>query len=104
MSAERSFNLHLRAGLVAALLLALCQVFIETLVVAVRVRQFLLSPAFFETQMYDFCLKLFSLLPGAASWLRGGWLDRFLPVGFAPKLVVAGGLMVPNLVIAGTLG
>ncbi len=100
-----SLGSHLRAALAAAVLLALCQIVTETLVVAVRVHNFLLSPhVFFGAQMYDFCLKLFLLLPGAERWLAGSALDRFLAAGFAAKLAIGGALIAPNLLVAGSVG
>lgn len=105
MGADARLGSHLRVALAAALLLALCQIVGETLIIAARVHSFLLSPhVFFGAQMYDFCLKLFLLLPGAERWLTGGALDRFLPAGFAAKLAIGSALVVPNLLVAGLLG
>jgi len=95
---------HLRAALTAALLLGLCQIVVETLLIAVRFQHYIVSPhEFARTQMYDYCVKLFILLPGGAHWLYGGPLDRFLGDGFGAKLVVGGGLLVPNLVVGALL-
>ena len=95
---------HLRAAFTAALLLGLCQIVIETLLIAARFQHFIVSPhEFARTQMYDYCVKLFVLLPGGDHWLYGGPLDRFLGDGFGAKLVVGGGLLVPNLVVAALL-
>jgi arylsulfatase A-like enzyme len=105
MTTEMNLFTHVRTALTAVLLLVLCQIVLETMTIAIVVRQFVLSPyTFFATQMYDFCVKLFFLLPGAAEWLRGGALDRFLPEGFYPKLVLGGGLILPNLAVGGVLG
>jgi hypothetical protein len=102
--AAASFKTHLRAAFTAALLLGLCQIVIETLVIAVRFRHFIVSPhEFGRTQMYDYCVKLFALLPQTAHWLDGGALDRFLSDGFNAKLGLAAGLVVPNLVAGGVL-
>ena len=93
MKGQRGFVAHMRAFLMGALLLVLCQVVIESVIVAAYARHFLLSPFTLpETQMYDFCVKLFRFLPGSAAWIPGSALDRFLPVGFHPKLVIAGDL------------
>jgi len=64
----------------------------------------LLSPVSFETQLYDFCVKLFVWVPAGADWIRGGVLDRFLQVGFLPKLKLGIGLALPNLVVMSLLG
>lgn len=88
----------------AALLLCLVQLTIETIAIAVRVGGHLLGPyAFTGTQMYDFCVKLFLMLPGGAAWSEGGALDRFLGAGFAPKLLILNGLVVPNLIVGAGL-
>ncbi len=101
---NRGFKAHLRAAFTAALLLGLWQIVIETLLIALRFRGFLVSPhEFARTQMYDYCVKLFVVLPGGAHWLQQGALDRFLGDGFAAKLVVAGGVLVPNLVVGALL-
>lgn len=95
---------HLEAALSAGILLALCQVVVETVLVAARARHFLLSPTlFFGAQMYDFCVKLFLWLPGMHDWFRGGVLDSFLPAGFGSKLAIAAALLIPNLVVAAVL-
>ena len=102
--AATSFKAHLRAAFTAALLLGLCQIVIETLLIAARFQHFIVSPhEFGRTQMYDYCVKLFVLLPGSARWMHEGALDRFLPDGFTAKLIVGGGLLVPNLVVGGVL-
>jgi len=102
--AAPSLKAHLGAAFTAALLLGLCQIVIETLLIAVRFQHFIMSPHEFAcTQMYDYCVKLFALLPGGDHWLHGGPLDRFLNDGFDAKLVVGGGLLVPNLVVGAPL-
>jgi hypothetical protein len=105
MTSRPSLTAHVAAALSAAVLLALCQVAVETVFIAVRLRDYLLSPQlFFGAQMYDFCVKLFLLLPGTFDWFRGSVLDSFLPVGFASKVSIGMALLVPNLVIAALLG
>jgi arylsulfatase A-like enzyme len=99
-----SFAAHLRAAASAALLLALCQVVIEVAAIAARAHGFVLGPyVLFGAQMYDFCVKLFLLLPGGAIWLHGGILDRFYDVGFFSKLPLAAGLVMPNLIVMALL-
>ena len=95
---------HLRTALSVAWLLGLCQLVIETLVIAARARGVLLSPAFFETRIYDFCVKLFLAVPAGADWIRGGVLDRFLETGFASKLGLGIGLILPNALVMTALG
>lgn len=96
---------HLRAALGAALLLALCQVALGTLIIALRMQGYILSPqVFFGNQIYDFCVKCFMLLPGASSWLHGGNLDRFLPIGFLAKLPLGGAFVVPDVVVCLAFG
>jgi arylsulfatase A-like enzyme len=105
VSSNTSLGAQLRVALGAALLLALCQIVVETVIIGVRAHRFVLSPQlFFGAQMYDFCLKVFLLLPGAASWLRSSVLDRFVPAGFAAKLALSGALVVPNLLVGGLFG
>jgi arylsulfatase A-like enzyme len=102
---EDTFGAHIRAALTAALLLALCQVVVEAVLIATRFQPYFVSPhRFSHTQMYDWCVKLFILVPWAGRWMHGGALDRFLPVGFNPKLVLAGGLAVPNLLVSVVAG
>ncbi len=105
MNSDTSFGAHLRAAVSAALLLAACQIAAETAIIAARARHFVLSPqVFFGAQMYDFCVKLFLLLPGANWWLQSSALDRFLAQGISAKLALAGALMVPNLIVGGLVG
>jgi hypothetical protein len=102
--AAPSLKSHLGAAFTAALLLGLCQIVIETLLIAVRFQHFIVSPhEFARTQMYDYGVKLFLLLPGGASLVQGGALDRFLPDGFTTKLIVSSALLVPNLIVGGLL-
>lgn len=106
MSTDKpSLGAHLQAALSAAVLLALCQVAVETVLISAHARNYLISPTlFFGAQMYDFCVKLFLLLPGMSDWFRGGILDSFLGAGFASKLSVGAALLLPNLIIAALLG
>lgn len=100
-----SLGAHLQAAVSAAVLLALCQVAVETVLIAAHARQFLISPTlFFGAQTYDFCVKLFLLLPGMGDWFRGGILDSFLAAGFTSKLSIGAALLLPNLVVAAVLG
>ncbi len=105
MPSDSSLGAQVRAALGAALLLALFQMIAETALIAAILHRFIVSPyLFFQTQMYDFCVKLFLLLPGAAEWIRGGALDRFLAPGIYSKLGLLGALAIPNVVIASCVG
>lgn len=105
MAVATKLGEHLRTALGAALVFGLCQVVVECVIIAARLRHFVLSPqVFFGAQTYDFCVKLLLWCPATAEWLRGGALDRFLPVGFAAKLWLAAGLVLPNLIVCAVLG
>jgi len=83
--------------------LALCQVVVETVVVAARTCDFVLPPyALARSQAYDFAVKLVGELPAVAQLLIAGALDRFLPPGFVAKLGLAASLLAPNVVVLGT--
>jgi len=104
-SSTDGLGAHVQAALWAALLLALCQIAVESVLIAAFTRSYVLSPqVFFGAQMYDFCVKLFLALPGTGDWFRGATVDGFLPVGFASKLGAGGSLVIPNLVVAVALG
>ena len=101
---NRSLSAHLRAALAAAVLLCFWQIVLETFLIAAHFRAFLLSPyQFSNTQAYDFCVKLFLLVPAGAHWLRGGGLDQFLGEGFYAKLAIGRALIVPNLIVGGAV-
>jgi hypothetical protein len=102
---DTSLGAHLRVGITAGVLLAMCQVIIETLVIAVHSRGYLLAPeSFSPSQRLDFAVKLLSAVPTIAAWMESGVLGRFLPVGFVAHLALAAGLLLPNLVVAIVLG
>jgi arylsulfatase A-like enzyme len=97
-----SLGAHLGAAFRAAGLLGLFQIVLESVLIALRTREFILSPyRFFSTQLYDFCVKLAALLTGIEGPLRGGVLDRFQGVGFAAKLGLGLGCIAPNVAVLG---
>jgi len=104
MPREHGLRAHIITALAVALQLALCQVVIETVLIAGLAHRFVLSPYAFSIQMYDFCVKLFLLAPGAGQLLEGTVLDRFLAAGFTPKLALGGSLLLPNVVVAALVG
>lgn len=93
------FRDQLRAVLWPALAMVVCQVILETIALALVFRDHILTPyAFFTTQWWDFCVKMLLALPGAAGWLRGGTLDRFISDDFIQKATVGAGLLLLNVV------
>jgi arylsulfatase A-like enzyme len=105
MPMKTTLAAHLRAALAAAIVLGLCQIVIETIVIAAWARSFLLGPySLGGTQMYDFGVKIAAALPVTAGWLHGGPLDRFLADGFLSKLILCRALLIPNLLVLVALG
>lgn len=99
MASNARMTAYLRASARVAICFAICQVFAETLVIALSYRRYLTMPIVLDQQMYDFCVKLWLWIPGGEAWLRSGVPDSFTGEGVGPKLGLAGGLALPNLVV-----
>jgi hypothetical protein len=99
------FTSELRTAWLAGAVFGLCQMLLEIGWITIRTWRFITAPfSLVETEMYDYSVKLVSALPGGDGWFHGGYLDRFLPAGGAPKLALISGLLVPNLLAAAFLG
>lgn len=79
------------------------QAIIETLLIAVVYRPYLLQPlTFFNNRMYDAFTKLFvrTELPSPAL----STLDTFIGQGFTPKLAIAADLLLVNFIVGAVVG
>lgn len=103
MAGNPAGSANVRTALSVAWIFAVTQVVVETLIVALGYHAYILMPVVSDRQMYDFCLKLWLSLPGAATWVTAGGLDTFVAVGFTPKLSRIVGLLVPSLVVASAI-